>query len=67
MNDLIAALQLLQKYYKEDIRSPLYFYQDIMYIVGVSPVDVSSEDLATLLKLGFNVSERDGFFSCRYS
>ena len=65
MNDLIAALQLLQKYYKKDVMSPLY--QDIMYIVGVSPTDVTSEDLATLLKLGFNVSEKDGFFSCRYS
>lgn len=27
-----------------------------------SPADVTSEDLATLLKLGFNVSEKDGFF-----
>jgi hypothetical protein len=55
MEDLIKALQIYLKY--SNPRWPTHCEHDELYIVGVSPDEVSEEDKKELESLGFFVSE----------
>jgi hypothetical protein len=65
MEDLIKALQILLKYGNPD--NPTHCEHDCLWIVGISPDDVSQEDKDALDKLGFFVDKSDDAFkSYRY-
>ena len=66
MKDLIEALTIFSKY--TDTKYPTHCEHDTLYICGVSPADVSKEDIDKLENLGFIVSEDpdDGFISFRF-
>ena len=68
MNDLIEALQILQKYAK-NVNWPTHCEHDILYISDecVDPKEVSEEDKAKLDSLGFHIdSDLDCFASFRF-
>jgi len=60
VGDLIKALQILLKYGNPTY--PTHCEHDVLYICGISPEDVSEEDKAILVDLGFVVSEEDDAF-----
>jgi hypothetical protein len=66
MEDLIKALTILLKYLDDpNAQSPLNCEHDTLWIMEVSPDDVSDEDHAELLALGFFPSD-DAFMSFRF-
>lgn len=65
MEDLIKALQIFLKYANE--KWPTNCSHDELAIMGIEPSDVSTEDVAELEKLGFDINEeQDYFFSYKY-
>lgn len=56
MEDLIEALQILQKYMPADVRNPTNCEHD-EFRVMVDPSDVSTDDMARLNALGFVPSD----------
>ena len=65
MSDLIKALQILLKY--GDPHFPTDCGNDCLYICGIDPHDVDSDDIDTLDTLGFFVDKRvQEFASYRY-
>ena len=68
LSKLIEALQILLKYGNPG--SPTHCEHDIMIICGIDPADVSDEDKAKLVELGFFVGNEYGgdfaFQSYRY-
>jgi len=67
VEDLIKALLIFRKYGNPEY--PTHCEHDVMYICGITPPDVSDEDIATLDQLGFFVSTEFGdkvFKSFRY-
>lgn len=63
MSDLIEALNIFLKY--GNPHNPTHCEHDEMFIAGISPDQVSKEDIARLDELGFFVS-REGFKSFRF-
>jgi len=65
MEDLIRALQILLTY--GNPRNPTHCEHDVMYVCGISPDEVSEDDLKELDDLGFFPEEEvDGFASYRF-
>ena len=65
MEDLIKALNIFLKY--GNPKYPTHCEHDVLYICGIDPDDVSTEDKTLLEDLGFfegNVDE--GFMSFKY-
>jgi hypothetical protein len=60
MEDLIKALTIFLKY--GNPKWPTHCEHDVLWIVDISPSDVSEEDLKELDTLGFFVSEEDECF-----
>lgn len=60
MEDLIKALQIFLKYANE--QWPTHCEHDCLYIIGVSPDQVSDEDKEELDRLGFFIDEDDDCF-----
>lgn len=60
MDDLIEALTIFRKYANPDW--PTHCEHDEMWIMGIAPDDVSTEDKKTLDGLGFFVDETDDSF-----
>lgn len=54
MKDLIKALNIFLKY--KDNYSPTHCEHDVLYVVGISYEEVSSEDKEELKELGFSWS-----------
>jgi len=63
MDKLIEALQIFLKY--GNPRNPTHCEHDVMYICGIDHNAVSDEDIKTLDKLGFFLTE-EGFQSFKY-
>jgi hypothetical protein len=68
MEDLIKALQIFAKYADLNDRNPLHCSHDQLTIcAGVTPENVSEEDVISLDALGFFVNEQgDCFISFRF-
>lgn len=69
MINLIAALYIFLRYNPGDVAYPTHCEHDTLYVYpGVSPSDVSEEDLAELAQLGFTPSDEfeDGWVSYKY-
>ena len=67
MEDLIKALNIFLKYLDDkNAQSPTNTAHDELWIMGVDPDDVSDEDHAELLALGFFPAEDGGFVSFRF-
>lgn len=64
MEDLIEALQIFLTY--SNVNCPTHCEHNVMYIMGVNPIDVSGKDTAKLEKLGFFVPEEDGEWFISY-
>ena len=58
MEDLIKALQILNKY--GNPHNPTHCEHDVLTICGIDPADVSDEDKIKLGTLGFLVSDEYG-------
>lgn len=65
MNDLIAALLLMQSRLTLDIDRPFWCTHDELHVVGVDPDRFSEDELLQLEEWGFFVSD-DGFMSFRF-
>ena len=64
MDDLIAALQIFQRY--TDKRNPTHCEHDTLSLM-VDPADVSATDTAALEELGFHANEDEKcFYSYRF-
>ena len=55
MDELIEALQILIKY--GNPKYPTHCEHDALYIVGIEPEDVSTEDTKRLDELGFFIDD----------
>ncbi len=65
MKDLIKALQIFLKY--GNSKWPTHCEHDVLHIMDVNPVDVSTEDRVELDNLGFIVEEdEECFISFRF-
>lgn len=65
MKDLIEALQIFLKY--QDNYNPTHCEHDVLWVVGITKEEVSTEDIARLDELGFYYSNADGSWqSFRY-
>ena len=60
MSKLIEALTVLLKYGDPDY--PTHCEHDKLIICGIKPGEVSDEDKAKLVLLGFNVNGTEGYF-----
>ena len=68
MNDLIEALQILNKYADQKDRWPTHCEHDCLYVhAGIDPDEVSEKDIKRLEELGFEEDD-DGtcFISFRF-
>lgn len=64
MKDLIEALTIMLKYGNPSY--PTHCEHDILVVCGIEPSKVSSDDIARIKKLGFNVGNPHGE-ECFYS
>ncbi len=62
MNDLISALQIIQKYTNYD---DVYCERGILKI-DLAPINVTTKDIEELKELGFEYTD-DCFYSIRFS
>lgn len=65
VNDLIAALLLMQSRMTLDVDRPLFCTHDELWVVGVDPDRFSDAELLQLEEWGFIVSD-GGFMSFRF-
>lgn len=64
MDDLIKALTIFRKY--GNPKNPTHCEHDELWICGIDPADVSTEDKKELDRLGFFVDDDESFKSFQF-